>query len=665
MLKRLSLNSKLRLLAGIPLVAAMIFAILLIVQSTQTMINAKNIRVLLNLAVANSQLVHELQKERGLTAAYLGSNASASFAAKLASQRKLTDSKLTEKIAETKQLTSTLASMGVAHLESDSSQQLKALESIRRQVSNQSIATGKAISYYTQTNASLLGVVLSIVELAESSETKQQGLAYYNFIQAKERAGIERAVLSNIFAKNEMTLAEFTKFNQLVLLQNTYVKEFKNLAQQELIDQYQQARQIRAVEEVEQYRQLAQSQNLQGQFNAKPEAWFASATARINMLKQVENKIADYLIALSEKQATAATLADTMYVIAALLSMILCLALGYIISKGIRVRVGELVDTLVYSAKHNALDRQLTIKGKDEFSEIASALNQLLSTFSVAINNITHSSEHLADSSEQNKASIERATGALNHQKEKTYLVATAIEEMTQTINEVSNNTADAAQAAAQTEQITQESEQVVSDSVAQIKLVASNVDQVHTIVADLNESSSEITKVVDVIKSVAEQTNLLALNAAIEAARAGEQGRGFAVVADEVRTLAQRTQESTEQIETIINEFAQATNEAFNLIDNCQLNANNSAENAENIVLSIHRIQENIININQMTTQIATATEQQVAVASDISANVNQISVVADESAESAQHIAENSENQSLLAQDLQKLSGSFVVAS
>ena len=258
---------------------------------------------------------------------------------------------------------------------------------------------------------------------------------------------------------------------------------------------------------------------------------------------------------------------------------------------------------------------------------------------------------------------VSQTSTALNEQKEQTYVVATAIEEMSQTISEVSSNTVETATAVAEADQVAGESQMVVANSIKQIEHVAENVTQVHKIVAKLNDSSTEITHIVDVIKSVAEQTNLLALNAAIEAARAGEQGKGFAVVADEVRTLAQRTQQSTQQIEDIINQFAQETAQAFALISKCQESAHFTVESSNEISSAINNIKQSIDAIDQMASQIATASEEQVVVANEVSQNIGEISVASDESAKAANEIAATSKEQAKLAQSLRVLANEFDV--
>ncbi|WP_448211807.1 hypothetical protein [Colwellia sp. MEBiC06753] len=181
------------------------------------------------------------------------------------------------------------------------------------------------------------------------------------------------------------------------------------------------------------------------------------------MLKQVEDNIATYVIDLAAEQKKSAMFANTLYISTAVVLCGICIALGFLIMRGINWQVRELVDTLQYCSANNALDKSLVVKGKDEFSHISGALNQVFETFKAAIQNITSSSETLASSSEQNTVTVAQTSAALNDQKEQTYLVATAIEEMSQTINEVSNNTQETAQAAAQAEQLIAQSEAVVN----------------------------------------------------------------------------------------------------------------------------------------------------------------------------------------------------------
>ena len=663
MFQYLTLKHKLLILAGLPLLLALTFSFLLIKDANNAENNATDIDRLMTLAVINSELVHELQKERGLTAGFIGSKGSATFFKKLKQQRQQTDTLKSQKLSTNLKLVNIMTKVGLTQTQNKNIALIDKITAIRQQVNNQTISLGDALSFYTNLNASLLQVISTIADISQSPDIKQQSLAYYNFTQAKERAGIERAVLSSVFATDIFNLGSYSKYTKLVLLQNTYLREFENLASDNIVAMYKEQMSSQAIKDVNTYREIAESRNLQGQFNIDPITWFASATKRINILKNIEGNIANSLKNLALTQKSNASYLNTFYLLTVFIFASLCIFIAVSVIRGINQKVGSLISTLKYCTDNNALDKTLEVKGKDEFSHIFTALNHLLLNFKEAIINLSNSSDSLAASSTQNSVTVEQSSVALTQQKEQTYLIATAVEEMSQTIQEVSRNTAETATAVNDAELLAKSSAQSVDASIQQIKMVSNDVNDVHKLISSLHGNTSEITNVVDVIKAIAEQTNLLALNAAIEAARAGEQGRGFAVVADEVRTLAQRTQESTQQIEVIISNFTQATTQSFGLIENCQSNAEISVDKANDITQKIAEIENAISTITHMTTQIATASEEQVVVAADIAENISQISIAADESADAAKQISATSHSQADLAQNLKTLSSSFVV--
>ena len=650
-------------MCGVPLVLVTVFALMLIGASVEKSNNASDINELMALATANSQLVHELQVERGLTAGFLGSGGDSNFLSNLKNQRRNTDGKLAAKKKQANESKDTIKKTGLESIQQANMQLLSELNSIRRQVEQQSIPAAQAIGYYTNLNANLLSVISTVAEYASDSQLKQQGLAYYFFVQAKERAGIERAVLTNVFSKGEFDTASYEKFINLVAIQDTYLSEFNNLTTNDLSQRYSSVENSSINQRVTGYRKTALDKGFQGNFGISASDWFNATTSRINELLTVEQAIAKNILASASEAKSSAQAANWFYILLAVGLGSACLALAFFVIKGINKQVSNVVDTLSYCVENKALDKSLTITSKDEIAVICKSVNSLLETFKGVINELSASSDLLASSSEENSVTVNQTTQALLSQKEQTYQVATAIEEMTVTIQEVANNTNSTAESAREAENLAQSSQQVVSQSINQIENVSQQVTSVHELISALHQSSSEMVNVIDVIKSVAEQTNLLALNAAIEAARAGEQGRGFAVVADEVRTLAQRTQDSTQQIEQIISNFTQSTEKAFAVIEDSQKQAGESVNQANEVAQVLNDISGAISTINEMANQIATATEEQVVVTDEIGKNVNQISVAADESASASEQIAQVSESQAQMAAELRSLSASFSV--
>ena len=356
----------------------------------------------MQLAVANSELVHELQKERGLTSGFYGSGGSAEFKQKLSSQRLQADSKKQVKLNETKALMPLIKDLGLDGLKQRNARILEELNTIRAQVDAQSIPFSEVLAFYNHINASLLNVVSSIAELAHSPEIKQQGLAYYYFSQAKERAGIERALLSNVFAADTISLPRYTRFKELVLLQNTYLKEFENLAGNEMLQAYQQEMQGRAITEVKDFRATLVEHNLNGQYQVSATDWFNSATKRINQLKQTEDQVAKLLVGHAQAERDKLSMLNWTYIIVGLIVAAACLGVATVITRGVNKQVRSLVATLNYCAESSALDKTFSVEGRDEFSYIAKALNNVFASFRNAIIKITESSEMLAASAEQN-----------------------------------------------------------------------------------------------------------------------------------------------------------------------------------------------------------------------------------------------------------------------
>ncbi|MCW8854510.1 MAG: methyl-accepting chemotaxis protein [Gammaproteobacteria bacterium] len=271
----------------------------------------------------------------------------------------------------------------------------------------------------------------------------------------------------------------------------------------------------------------------------------------------------------------------------------------------------------------------------DEIGNLLRAVDDLRLQILNIISQIRQTSGQLSATSQHLTGVVSETHDITSQQQSETQQVATAMNQMTASIQEVANNIHMAAETAANTNNETTSGRKVVSQAIQQIHQLANELENADATIQQLEQNSNSITGILDVIKGVAEQTNLLALNAAIEAARAGEQGRGFAVVADEVRSLASRTQQSTEEINQMIDKLLAGARQSVEVTNTCRQQAQSAVEQTSTVNASLETIANSVSQINDMSMQIANAAEEQGAVSEEINRNIVKISDMSEHTVE------------------------------
>ncbi|HSX91228.1 MAG TPA: methyl-accepting chemotaxis protein [Pseudomonas sp.] len=307
------------------------------------------------------------------------------------------------------------------------------------------------------------------------------------------------------------------------------------------------------------------------------------------------------------------------------------------------------------------LSQDLLLQRKDELGQLMAAMQSMTASLRNLVGRIGGGVGQIAAAAEQLSTITAQTSAGVQSQKLETEQTATAIHEMAATVQEVAHNAEQASQAAQTADREAQQGNHVVQQAVSQIGTLAADVEQSAEAIQELNKESGRIGSVLEVIRSVAEQTNLLALNAAIEAARAGEQGRGFAVVADEVRALAKRAQESTQEIETLIAGLQRMAQGAVTKMEGSRSLTQRTVGLAAEAGDALRRITQSVSTIEQMNQQIAAAAEEQSAVAENINESVTRVRDIGEQSASAAEQTAASSAELARLGVELQGLVAQF----
>ncbi|WXF87734.1 methyl-accepting chemotaxis protein [Pseudomonas syringae pv. atrofaciens] len=352
----------------------------------------------------------------------------------------------------------------------------------------------------------------------------------------------------------------------------------------------------------------------------------------------------------------------TMIAAATALALVLSILAAWVITRQITTPLQETLEVVERVASGD-LSRNLNVDRKDELGKLQAAIQRMTVSLRELVGGIRDGVTQIASAAEELSAVTEQTSAGVNSQKVETDQVATAMHEMTATVQEVARNAEEASEAAVTADRQARDGERVVNEAIAQIERLASAVGNSSEAMGALKQESDKIGSVLDVIKSVAEQTNLLALNAAIEAARAGEAGRGFAVVADEVRSLAQRTQKSTEEIEALIARLQSGTQQATTVMDSSRELSTSSVELTRRAGGSLESITKTVSAIQAMNQQIAAAAEEQSATAEEINRSIINVRDVSEQTSAASEETAASSVELARLGNHLQVLVSRFTV--
>lgn len=350
-------------------------------------------------------------------------------------------------------------------------------------------------------------------------------------------------------------------------------------------------------------------------------------------------------------------------IILMLIILVLVISISSVIARNITNSVEQLNETMLKVAATNDLTIRAEVDSKDELGYMASVFNDMLTEFQGVVRKVAHTTITLsADAEQLSKVTYETNAG-VNRQHQEIDMVATAMNEMSATVEDVAKNTANAADAAEAAFVETHKGIGIVRTAEQAVTHLAREVEKASGVINGLEADCSNIGSILDVIRGVSEQTNLLALNAAIEAARAGEQGRGFAVVADEVRVLAMRTQDSVAEIEGMITGLQTGSQNAVAVMNEEKQRAASSVEHILEVVEALNNIDKTVETIKESSIQIATATEQQSAVASEMNQNIVNINSMADVTTDGTKETDEATTHLNSLVKELKEETDKFTV--
>lgn len=651
MLKNAPLSVKLLLILIFPLLGFLAFSGVYVTGKYQTLTEMNRTVTASGAAQKISAVITALQRERGASGVFIGSSGK-NMGDKLAEFRRGTD------LAASNLRAQAQGSTGM----DETLRALDELNVVRPQVDALSLSSTESGSRYTSLINTLIGYTHSLEASVDDPQILRALAALNQFVEMKERAGRERVLLSLTFNQDHFDADLLSRFSRNLGEFSAYLDGFQRRASSSFRSKLDNVLQQPDSQEVARLQRLAFEKPLGEPLGITAEDWFGISTIRIDLMGEVETELSQNVANLATQAHDEATssLWLTIAVMLGVLSAVVVLSL--LIIGNIRSAVSDVNDTLVALAKRD-LTAHTHYEGGDEFGVIAHNLNNMAQQIKEVIQEIGGAAAQVATAAEESSAVALQTSQNVAQQRQGTDQVATAINEMSATVRDVARSTTEAAEMSRRVNDSTVQGKTEIENTVRLVQALSTQAEQTAGIIVDLKRESDAISSVLDVIRGVAEQTNLLALNAAIEAARAGEQGRGFAVVADEVRQLAQKTQDSTVSIQQMISNLQSGSDRAASsmqeTLNKAQTGANNVVRAGELLV----EIADGIASISDRNIQVASAAEEQSLVSEEINRNVNEINDLVIQVSAAAEQTAVTSRELARLADHQQQLVSRFKV--